>query len=603
MERTVSVTEYVFQIRGETDFIPKANVLLDYLKSVNDQESQDFVQLSINDQLAKTGDYITSLTSCLDILSRFEKSKDTLGIMAAYRELSTSYYYAGDKEKDVFYGKKSLPYAKELNNVSALTGITNNISTSYSQNNMGDSALLYAKLSVDYSKQLNDPIRVAGSLGTLGEAYISLRKFDLALPFIRQSLIGGANFDDLGTVWNLNALSQIFLETNQLDSSNYYAHKAIDLSIAPGYKDQLQRAYEYLSQSYEKTKQPDSAFKYLQSAVKIKDALHSAEKAKQLQAITAREQSRVLEMEKANAELNSKIKIYSLIAVLIILAAIAFFLLRNNRQKQKANIILETTLSKLKETQAQLIQSEKMASLGELTAGIAHEIQNPLNFVNNFSEVNVELIEELASKKKAEPGDPLIQDILDNQKKIVHHGKRADAIVKGMLQHSQKSTGRKEPTDINALADEYLRLSYHGLRAKNNSFNATIKTDFDPSIASVSIVSQDIARVLLNLYTNAFYAVQQRQEGKPQEYQPTVSVATKRSGNNIEIRVRDNGHGIAPNNIEKIFQPFFTTKPTGQGTGLGLSLSYDIIKAHGGELTVESKEGEGSTFIVTLPVK
>ncbi len=300
---------------------------------------------------------------------------------------------------------------------------------------------------------------------------------------------------------------------------------------------------------------------------------------------------------------------------------------------------LKQSLDHLKSTQAQLIQSEKMASLGELTAGIAHEIQNPLNFVNNFSEVNSELIEELKrekSKVKNERDDQLeselLNDIAENEKKINHHGKRADAIVKGMLQHSQKSSGKKEPTDINALCDEYLRLAYHarlnaiggqGLRAKDKTFNVTMQTDFDESlsadeagIGNINIVPQDIGRVLLNLINNAFYAVNEKQKAESlptgqaglklkaesKAYEPTISVSTKRIGSNIEIRVTDNGNGIPQKIVDKIFQPFFTTKPTGQGTGLGLGLSYDIVKAHSGEIKVESKEGEGAEFIIQLPV-
>lgn len=271
---------------------------------------------------------------------------------------------------------------------------------------------------------------------------------------------------------------------------------------------------------------------------------------------------------------------------------------------------MEETLSHLKSTQSQLIQSEKMASLGELTAGIAHEIQNPLNFVNNFSEVNTELIAELKAesvKPKADWDESLVRETLDNLKdneqKIVYHGKRAADIVKGMLQHSRTNSGQKELTDINDLADEYLRLAYHGLRAKDKSFNAKFETHLDPTLPKVNVVTQDIGRVILNLINNAFYAVSERlRQAQPDSgFEPTVIVATKRMGDKIEIRVNDNGPGIPEHLKEKIFQPFFTTKPTGQGTGLGLSLSYDIIKTHGGELKVETKEGKGAELIISLP--
>jgi signal transduction histidine kinase len=324
--------------------------------------------------------------------------------------------------------------------------------------------------------------------------------------------------------------------------------------------------------------------------------------------------------------LSSYILTFTLIAVTIFLAII-MSIYDNTRtamtnalaaEKTKSeNLLLETqivnqkieaALAELKSTQAQLIQSEKMASLGELTAGIAHEIQNPLNFVNNFSEVNKEMLEELKAeclKPDAERDDvlqdDLINDVIANEEKIKHHGKRADAIVKNMLQHSRQTKGVKQPTDINALCDEYLRLSYHGLRAKDKSFNADFKTDFDETIAKINIIPQDIGRVLLNLFNNAFYAVNQQKSKNLISYEPTVSVSTKKIDNKVEIKVKDNGNGIPQNVIDKIFQPFFTTKPTGQGTGLGLSLSYDIIKAHGGEIKVESKEGEGTEFIIQLP--
>ena len=292
---------------------------------------------------------------------------------------------------------------------------------------------------------------------------------------------------------------------------------------------------------------------------------------------------------------------------------------------------LEHTLEELKATQTQLIQSEKMASLGELTAGIAHEIQNPLNFVNNFSEINNELIAEMkeelvegsrqystgslqSGQEKLKLAAEIADDIRQNLEKINHHGKRAEAIVKAMLQHSRTSTGKKELTDINALADEYLRLAYHGLRAKDKSFNATMKTDFDETLVKISVIPQDLGRVILNLITNAFYAVNEKKKAQKPEgefYEPTVTVKTSFIPQSADggqraaahISVTDNGNGIPQNAMDKIFQPFFTTKPTGKGTGLGLSMSYEIVtKAHGGELKVDNKPGEGVTFTIVLPI-
>ncbi|NND88868.1 MAG: GHKL domain-containing protein [Flavobacteriaceae bacterium] len=334
-------------------------------------------------------------------------------------------------------------------------------------------------------------------------------------------------------------------------------------------------------------------------------------------------------IEEQDAEISRQRMIQLLyIGIAILLAIILFgmfFTIRNIRRKRKAlaqlnseleekkrdveasNSKLSKSLKDLKEAQAQLIQSEKMASLGELTAGIAHEIQNPLNFVNNFSEVSLELVEEM--KEELSKGDVaeatvIAVDVEKNLEKITHHGKRADAIVKGMLQHSRKSSAEKEPTDINKLADEYLRLAYHGLRAKDKSFNATLDTDFDESLGKIDVIPQDMGRVLLNLITNAFYAVSEKKKlSKDATYKPTVSLRTERKKDEIVISVKDNGNGIPKEVVHKVFQPFFTTKPTGEGTGLGLSMSYDIIKAHGGELNVNTKEGKYTTFEIILPTQ
>jgi signal transduction histidine kinase len=277
---------------------------------------------------------------------------------------------------------------------------------------------------------------------------------------------------------------------------------------------------------------------------------------------------------------------------------------RERELKQAKEI--EKAYNELKTTQQQLVHAEKMASLGELTAGIAHEIQNPLNFVNNFSEVSADLLEEL--KEELQKGDikevnNIASDLLQNLEKITHHGKRADGIVKGMLQHSRSGTEQKEAADINAIADEYLRLAYHGLRAKDKSFNADFKLEADETIPKVNVIVQEIGRVLLNLINNAFFSVSEKTKQSIDGYRPEVVVLTKKLKNQVEIRVKDNGTGIPDEIKGKIFQPFFTTKRTGEGTGLGLSLSYDIItKGHGGKLVVESIKGEGTEFIISLPI-
>jgi signal transduction histidine kinase len=416
--------------------------------------------------------------------------------------------------------------------------------------------------------------------------------------------------------------SSLYKKLNLIDSAVYYALKGFNYGKEVSFRKGIMLNGNLLAELYDST-QPSLALQYYKIAAAAKDSLYGVNTLQAIENLIAREEARQKELDDAKLAYQNKLRLYGLLTGLAVLLAIALILYRNNRQKQKTNVVLqqqkqkvETTLSELKSTQQQLIQSEKMASLGELTAGIAHEIQNPLNFVNNFSEVNKELIDELQQEMKSGNAKEVIaisNDIKDNEEKILHHGKRADAIVKGMLQHSRASTGKKELTDINALADEYLRLSYHGMRAKDKSFNAELKTDLDNTIGKINVVPQDIGRVLLNLFNNAFYACAERSQSAvtqnastgsaEQQYKPTVSVCTKRinspSGDGgIEIRVADNGTGIPQKVVDKIFQPFFTTKPTGQGTGLGLSLSYDIIKAHGGEIKVETKEGEGSEFLI-----
>ena len=367
----------------------------------------------------------------------------------------------------------------------------------------------------------------------------------------------------------------------------------------------LTRAYENLFEAYALKGQPDSSNKYLGLAFTTRDSAYNKkiDNLSDFQQLTMNEQLRLRELEKEKIESQGRVRTYSLLAGLAIFLIIGLLLIRNNRQKRRSNKILENTLSNLKATQSQLIQSEKMASLGELTAGIAHEIQNPLNFVNNFSEVNRELIDEIMdewSKGRGERDEvlekELLLDIRANGEKINEHGKRADAIVKSMLQHSRTSSGEKELTDINALCDEYLRLAYHGMRARDNSFNAELKTDFDLQLPGVEVVPQNIGRVILNIINNAFQAVQN-------EKNPIISVSTKQLNEHIEIRISDNGPGIPDSIKDKIFQPFFTTKPTGQGTGLGLSLSYDLINGYGGQIIVQSQLNQGSNFIIQLPIQ
>jgi two-component system NtrC family sensor kinase len=480
-----------------------------------------------------------------------------------------------------------------------------------------DSALAYAeqanKINIEKQINWNYPIYHLASI------YQQAGHIDTALTLFRRALSIAIKENILkDVVDNYNGIAGQLLKKNQSDSAIFYGYKAYVLQKDINYKQGALKAALLLSEAYAKKGPKDSIIKYTQMSNALKDTLFNQEKVRQVQRIAFKEKLNQQELRQnlasQKAQYLSRIKLYLAIGIAAIFLAIAVLLWSVNQNKRKANALLqqeksrvENMLQQLKATQAQLIQQEKMASLGELTAGIAHEIQNPLNFVNNFSEVNKEMIaemkEELATGNTQQAME-IANDIEANEEKILYHGKRADAIVKGMLQHSRVSTGQRELTDINALADEYLRLSYHGLRAKDKSFNATLQTDFDTTIGKINIVPQDIGRSLLNLFNNAFYAVMQKNASTGsagQPYEPTVSVCTKKVGDKILISVKDNGIGIAPKVVDKIFQPFFTTKPTGQGTGLGLSLSYDIVKAHEGSLEVTSTEGVGSEFKVLLP--
>src|ERR1019366_5030693 len=425
--------------------------------------------------------------------------------------------------------------------------------------------------------------------------------------------IPGLNTDIPGLDYNpIKAFTQ-----KQLKDAFESLNKGLSTAKAKGDLKKLQGGYYNLTKLDSTTGNYKRAYEHYKLYTLYRDSLIKGETEKKaLQAkmqyeFDKKQAIAKAEQDKKDAE-QKRIKnlqyftIAALFVLLLVILLIAFIQWRNNKQKKKANALLkqqkekvEDTLTELKSTQSQLIQSEKMASLGELTAGIAHEIQNPLNFVNNFSEVNTELIDELTNELNTgnkEEAISIAKDIKENEEKINHHGKRAGAIVKGMLQHSRSSAGVKEPTDINALSDEYLRLSYHGLRAKDKSFTAIMKTDFDESIGKINIVPQDIGRVLLNLFNNAFYTVTEKTKQQPNGYEPTISVSTKKVYNILELTVKDNGNRIPQKVLDKIFQPFFTSKPTGEGTRLGLSLSYDIVKAHRGKLKVTTKEGEFAAF-------
>ena len=567
-----------------------------------------------------SGDYTKALECHHKAVALAEKTGNNSLIAITKNQTAHIYKDRDENEKALHLYQEALASARKGKNSEAQIWPMMNMGAIFLALNQLDSSLFYSNIAYERCEEIKLYRNWSYILSNLASAYSKMGNANMAMSYYHKALTSAKESLSARYMNQVyTSLAEHYQRTNQEDSTLYYAKKAIQetqntvftfLSIKPA---------KLLTDIYEKSN-ADSTLKYLKVYRAANDSLFSARAEQQLQMMTFEEDQRQIELAKEKINYRNKIKMNMMLGGLGTFLLIALILFRNNKQKQKANALLhrqkkeiENTLSQLKITQAQLVQSEKMASLGELTAGIAHEIQNPLNFVNNFSEVNTELIDELQHELKIGNTTEAISisnSIRENEEKINHHGKRADAIVKGMLQHSRSSSGVKEPTDINALADEYLRLAYHGLRAKDKTFNATIKTDFDDSIGLINVIPQDIGRVILNLITNAFYAVSCIAPKSPKgnlPYTPIVTVTTKLIKSplgdlGVHVSVSDNGPGIPKSALDKIFQPFFTTKPTGQGTGLGLSLSYDIVKAHGGELIVETKEGEGTAFTIQLPM-
>ncbi len=565
-----------------------------------------------------------------------------------------------DEGLDAFF--KSAELAKKMHNITGEGDSYGAIADIYSVANNHETAKHYYIEAINALRKANDSTSLASALLNAGDELLKIKNYDSALLYVQEAklmfgklnhLTGRAySLGDIGMVYantgkndlaekNINEAIQILEETqnyypicdylismadvylNKKDVPTALKYALRSLQLAEQYKlnEQVANADLKLSELYERSGDISHAFKYYKNYIVYRDSISNITSVQKMADLrTAYEVSqKQAEVNLLNQQKrNQRNLVISMGVILGLTVIILFVLLKHNRDKQKAYGILEkqkqetdrqkqkaeVALNELQVTQMQLIQSAKMASLGELTAGIAHEIQNPLNFVTNFSEVNNELIDEL--QKEADQGNMheikiIAKDIKGNEEKIKHHAKRADAIVKGMLQHSRTSTGVKEPININTFCDEYLRLSYHGMRAKDKTFNADFKTDFNTSLEKINAVPQEIGRVLLNLFNNAFYAVNEKAKLLLNGYQPTVTVSTRKINGKAEINITDNGNGIPQNITDKIFQPFFTTKPTGEGTGLGLSLSYDIIKVHGGEIRVETKEGKGTTFIIQIP--
>lgn len=568
------------------------------------------------------GDLPGSLKTTFEALPKALRMGLMRTVSACYNTRGLTYSTMHDYPKalDNFYAAFHITEKYHYNDIKVT--MLNNIARGYMDMNKPDSAYYFTKKAYDFALEKKIFKNFGYLIRNFGIIEFKKGNNEAAINYYRKSINDTSSKKDHYLFSECyRRIAEAYQKMNKSDSCIIYAKTALEHAKQDRNPDQVQRATSLLTNEYKAVNDYKNAFYYQELTQQAKDSLFSQQKTLQVQNLVFNEQQRRQEAKEKETAYQNRVRFYSLLAVLGVFVLIAAILLFANSQRKKANGILkqqndkieaqrkdlEKTIADLKNTQRQLIQSEKMASLGELTAGIAHEIQNPLNFVNNFSEVNTELIEEMElefDKGVITGVRPLISDIKANQQKISQHGKRADFIVKGMLQHSRVSTGEKQPTNLNILADEFFKLSFHGLRAKDKSFNAEMVTHFDPDLPKVNVVQQDIGRVLLNLINNAFYAVNQKAKTAGLDYKPAVELSTTHNNAHIEIRVKDNGSGIPESIKDKIMQPFFTTKPTGEGTGLGLSLSYDIVvKGHQGSILIDSSEGNGSEFIINLPLK
>lgn len=603
-----SLADYYAFIQFDSCFY-YATKTLELSKKLNYPYGMFLGYLSTFHGLNCQGNYPMALEASLNIEKAAEQLKGNMLWVKGW-----SYYFRGvlnremaDYPDAIAQLQQSISLQKGNGEFMADVGPSfSQIALIYGTLNKLDSALWYAKKGYALSSQSKKGEQYFPlAIGIMGSIHLELHNYDSAKWYFHYAIKQSDLYNNLYFQARIyNNLASLFDITNFKDSCIYYAGISLEICQLHNFAEYTFDASKILTKVYESEGKSDSILKYMRIMLVAKDSVFSQSKGQQFQKYAFNEIKRLQDISIAKERYQNQVRIYVLLVALFVFLLLGFILYRNSREKQKAKIKIEKAYEELKSTQAQLIQSEKMASLGELTAGIAHEIQNPLNFVNNFSEVNKELIGELKleiGKGNLEGIQSIAGDIEDNEEKINHHGKRADSIVKAMLQHSRTSVRQKELTDVNSLVDEFLKLSYQSLRATDQSFNALLKTELDGRISKINIIPQDIGRVLLNLYNNAFYTLIEKKIQQGKGFEPVIFVVTKKGNGKVEIRVRDNGNGIPQNVKDKIFQPFFTTKPAGQGTGLGLSLSYDIIKAHGGEIIVNSKEKEYCEFVVTIP--
>jgi two-component system, NtrC family, sensor kinase len=621
------VSELVATPQGSAALLKKGRQYLETSVASENTKAREYALLMISAANFNLHDTPELLEASLQGVHISRNAKDYQYLAYFLHMAGLAYTYQQDNRRSASYYLAAAREALAVHDTIELMTDYSNLETTYVTLKMPDSAFFFARLELQIVRNF-DPIRHyvewQFALGDYGEVLSSVNKPDSALLYYRRAyLISKRHKFTTARPFLENNISKTYLKIGKLDSAAKYALEAYHELVNTNMWEFTADAAGTLATIYEDKDDKKSLF-YLKVQLTARDSSNAVEKAKQFQLIAEKDQQQAQELKDAQEKYNARVRLYVVIGAATVLFAIGIILWRNNQRQKQTNLLLNEqkeeieaqrdnlgqALEDLKNTQTQLVQREKMASLGELTAGIAHEIQNPLNFVNNFSEVNQEMLEELkaeSEKPKAERDEQLetelINDLIDNERKINHHGKRADSIVKGMLEHSRSASGQKEPTDINQLADEYLRLSYHGLRAKDKNFNAELVTHFDTGLPKVNATAQDIGRVLLNLFNNAFYAVNQKSKTAGANCKPEVSVSTSAANGQVVINIKDNGTGIPDAIKEKIMQPFFTTKPTGEGTGLGLSLTYDmVVKGHGGSIQVNSVDGEGSEFIIQLPI-
>ena len=570
------------------------------------------------------GNYPEALKKLYETLEAAKIVNDQFLVGSALNNIATIDYYQGKmNEADSAY-KQTLAIAVDRNDTIRIIYAYNNIGEVNMAQNKTTEALDNFQKAYNIALVKNSPELLVMITNNLANTYYKKDSLSQAILYYDNSLRISKKYDyRIEATKAFLGLAKVQLGQGMLKSALANGLEAINTAQQMGQIQLLRDANETVADIYEQSGDGMNALKHFKMFKVFSDSLNNLATVRAAANEKANYRISQKEQEFQKSSIQQRWYLFSALAALISLGIILWIIAYNKRRLKKKNIALEhkneiinvqkekveETLSTLKSTQAQLIQSEKMASLGVLTSGIAHEIQNPLNFVNNFSDVSNELMDEMKvelAKGNYEDAQEIANDVKQNLEKINHHGKRADAIVKGMLQHSRTGTGKKELTDINALCNEFLKLSYNGFLAKNgsnpDSNPIATHTEFDKSIGKLTIIPQEIGRIFLNVFNNAFYAVSEKMKIEGKNYQPSVSIQTKRMDNRVEIKISDNGCGIPEKIINKIFQPFFTTKLSGEGTGLGLSLSYDIIKAHEGNLEVESKEGEGSVFIISLPL-